>query len=174
MAGISRGKERNLFSTLDQINRANVSRLEVAWTYETGDADEYQANNLIIDGLLSTPTQSRRVVALNAVTGEELRKWDPVNENTGRGRASQRGLVYWANENGDEQRLFTAVDGLLFASNPRTGKTIRSFGENGAINLGSGRNTPGIAYKDVLNVGGLGGKGGRPRGGTLVAFALRD
>ena len=93
-------KERNLYSTLEQINRSNVSRLEVAWTYETGDADEYQANNLIIDGRLYTPTQSRKVVALNAASGEELWKWDPANENTGPGRARQRGLVYWANENG--------------------------------------------------------------------------
>ncbi len=153
------GKERNLYSTLEQINCANVSRLEVAWTYETGDADEYQANNLIIGGRLYTPTQSRKVVALNAATGDELRKWDPANEKTGPGRARQRGLVYWANENGVEQRLFTAVDGLLFALDPKTGKTIRSFGENGSINLGSGLNTPGIVYKDVLIVGGLGGKG---------------
>ena len=153
------GKERNLYSPLEQINRENVSRLGVAWTYETGDADEYQANNLIIDGRLYTPTQSRKVVALNAATGEELWKWDPANENTGPGRARQRGLVYWANENGEEQRLFTSVDGLLFAINPKTGETIRSFGENGSINLGSGLNTPGIAYQDVLIVGGLGGKG---------------
>ena len=34
------GKERNLYSPLDQINRENVSKLQVAWTYETGDADE--------------------------------------------------------------------------------------------------------------------------------------
>ena len=87
------GKERNLYSPLEQINRSNVSRLGVAWTYETGDADEYQANNLIIDGRLYTPTQSRKVVALNAATGEQLWKWDPANENTGPGRARQRGVV---------------------------------------------------------------------------------
>ena len=161
------GKDRSLYSTLDQINRSNVSHLEVAWTYETGDADEYQANNLIIDGRLYTPTQSRKVVALNAATGEEIWKWDPVNEKTAPGRARQRGLVYWANENGGEQRLFTSVDGLLFALDPKTGKTIRSFGENGSINLGTGLNTPGVVYQDVLIVGGLGGKG------ALRAFDVR-
>lgn len=30
------GKERDLYSSLDQINRGNVSQMEVAWTYETG------------------------------------------------------------------------------------------------------------------------------------------
>ncbi len=153
------GKERNLYSPLDQINRANVSQLEVAWTYETGDADEYQANNLIVNGVLYTPTPSRKVIALGAATGKELWKWDPANEQTGSGRARQRGLVYWASENGAEQRLFTAVDGFLFALDPKTGKTIRDFGDNGSINLGSGLNTPGVTYKDVLIVGGVGGQG---------------
>ena len=35
------GKERNLYSTLKQINRDNVAKLEVAWTFETGDKAEY-------------------------------------------------------------------------------------------------------------------------------------
>ncbi len=153
------GKECNLYSPLDKINRENVSQLEVAWTYETGEAAEYQANNLIVDGLLYTPTQSRKVIALNAATGEEIWKWDPANEHTGPGRARQRGLVYWANETGGEQRLFTAVKGFLFALDPKTGETIRTFGDNGSINLGSGLNTPGVVFEDLLIVGGVGGKG---------------
>jgi quinoprotein glucose dehydrogenase len=153
------GKERNLYSPLEQINGENVSQLEVAWTYETGDAAEYQANNLIVDGVLYTATPTRKVIALNAATGEELWKWDPANEHTGPGRARQRGLVYWENENGGEQRLFTAVKGFLFALDPKTGETIRGFGENGSINLGSGLNTPGVTWQDVLIVGGVGGRG---------------
>lgn len=44
------GKDRSLYSPLRQIDRGNVAKLEVAWTYETGDKAEYQANNLIVDG----------------------------------------------------------------------------------------------------------------------------
>lgn len=153
------GKERNLYSPLDQINHQNVAQLEVAWTYDTGDADEYQANNLIVEGRLFTPTPSRKVIALNAATGAELWIWDPAKEHTGKGRARQRGLVYWANDNGEEKRLFTAVDSSLFAIDPETGKTIRSFGNNGSIDLGSGLNTPGVTYQDLLIVGGVGGQG---------------
>lgn len=153
------GKDRDLYSSLAQINRKNVSQLGVAWTYETGSAAEYQANNLIVDGVLYTPTQTRKVIALNAATGDEIWQWDPANEHTGSGRARQRGLVYWANETGGEQRLFTAVKGFLFAIDPKTGETIREFGENGSINLESGLNTPGVTYQDVLIVGGVGGKG---------------
>ena len=74
------GKERNLFSPLQQINRQNVSKLEVAWTYETGEKGEYQANNLVVNGILYTPSQTRKVIALDAATGKELWKWDPAKE----------------------------------------------------------------------------------------------
>ena len=153
------GKERNLYSSLDQINRDNVSKLKVAWTYDTGEKAEYQANNLIIDGVLFTPTQTRKIVALDAATGNVKWTWDPANEHTGKGRARQRGLVYWQNEKGGEKRLLTGVRGHLFAVDPQTGETIRSFGQNGSINLGSGLNTPGVVYRDTVIVGGVGGKG---------------
>ncbi len=161
------GKERDLYSSLKQIDRGNVSQLKVAWSYETGSAAEYQANNLIVGGVLYTPTPTRKVIALDAATGDELWQWDPANEHTGPGSPRQRGLVYWANENGEEQRLFTAVNGFLFAINPKTGKTIGGFGEKGSIDLGSGLNTPGVAYQDLLIVGGLGGKG------SVRAFDVR-
>ena len=153
------GKERNLYSSLKQINRDNVAELQVAWSYETGDKAEYQANNLIVDGILYTPTPGRKVVALDAATRAVRWTWDPAKEGPGRGRARQRGLVYWENEEGGERRLFTAVAGILFALDPASGKVIKDFGEEGSIKLGSGLNTPGVTYKDLLIVGGVGGKG---------------
>ena len=153
------GKERNLYSSLKQINRDNVAKLEVAWTFETGDKAEYQANNLIVDGLLYTPTPSRKVVALDAATGEVRWTWDPAKDGPGAGRARQRGLVYWENEEGGERRLLTGVAGMLFALDAVTGKVIKDFGKEGSIKLGSGLNTPGVVYKDLVIVGGVGGKG---------------
>lgn len=153
------GKGRNLYSPLSHINRDNVSQLEVAWTFETGDKGEYQANNLIVDGVLYTASPSRKVIALDAATGKQLWAWDPVSERSGKGAPRQRGLVYWRNEEGGEQRLFTGVGGFLFALDAKTGEPIREFGENGSINLESGLNTPGVIYQDLLIVGGVGGKG---------------
>lgn len=152
-------KSRNLYSPLDQINRTNVTNLKTAWTYDTGHDAEYQANNLIIDGVLYTPSQTREVVALDAATGEVLWKWDPAEERAGKGRPRQRGLAYWENSAGGERRLFTGVNGFLFALDPATGSVIRNFGESGSIALGSGLNTPGVIYQDLLIVGGVGGVG---------------
>src|SRR6476660_8326615 len=68
------------FSTLSQITAENVGKLEVAWTYETGDAwkgSEMQANPIVIDGVLYATSPKLRVFALDAVTGKELWSFDP-------------------------------------------------------------------------------------------------
>lgn len=162
------GKDRSLYSPLRQINRDNVSELEIAWTYDTGSVGEYQANNLIVDGVLFTPTATRVIIALEAATGSELWKWDPQKEHSIKGRGRQRGLVYWQNEHGGEKRLFTGVGGRLFAIDPDSGKTIADFGEQGSIPLDSGLNTPGVIYQDSLILGGVGGKG------SVRAFDVRS
>src|SRR3989449_9792119 len=168
---------RSLYSPLRQINRSNVAELAVAWDYDTGDKGEDQANNLIVAGVLYTASPTRKVIALDAGTGRELWKWNPQSERPGGGAARQRGLVFWQNETGGEQRLFTGVGNHLYALDPRSGQIIRSFGQNGSIHLGTGLdvertpgvglNTPGVTYKDLLIIGGIGGPGaGR-------AFAVR-
>jgi quinoprotein glucose dehydrogenase len=160
-------KERTHYSPLQQINRTNVAKLKVAWTYDTGDKGEYQANNLIVSGVLYTASPTRKVIALDATSGRELWKWDPRSERPGTIGGRQRGLVFWQNETGGEQRLFTGAGNHLYALDPKSGEVIRSFGENGSIHLGSGLdgtpniglNTPGVTYRDLLIIGGVGGPG---------------
>jgi quinoprotein glucose dehydrogenase len=160
---------RSHYSSLVQINRDNVARLKVAWSYDTGDRGEYQANNLIVARVLYTASPTRKVIALDAATGRELWKWDAKSERGGAGGGRQRGLVFWQNEGGGEQRIFTGVGNYLYALDPKNGQVIRTFGENGSIHLGSGLdvegrpgvglNTPGVTYQDLLIIGGLGGPG---------------
>ncbi len=162
-------KARTHYSSLQQINRTNVARLKVAWTHDTGDRGEYQANNLIVGGVLYTASPTRKVIALDAATGRELWKWHAQSERPGGGGGRQRGLVFWQNDAGGERRIFTASGNHLYALDPATGQPIRSFGENGSIHLGSGLdvegtpgvglNTPGVTYKDLLILGGIGGPG---------------
>jgi quinoprotein glucose dehydrogenase len=170
-------KGRSLYSPLEQINRTNVTQLKVAWSYDTGDKGEYQANNLTVAGVFYTASPTRKVIALNATNGKEIWKWDARSERPGSAGGRQRGLVLWQNETGGEQRLFTAVGNYLYALDPQSGQPIRSFGQNGSIHLGTGLdvegtpsvglNTPGVTYKDLLIIGGLGGPG------ALRAFDTR-
>src|SRR5262245_672411 len=67
------GPENIHYSTLSQINCDNVNQLEVAWTYDTGDAfpnSEMQCNPVIINGLLYGTTPKLRVIALDAEKGK--------------------------------------------------------------------------------------------------------
>ena len=62
------------YSALVQIDRGNVRRLRVAWTYQSRDgADNIEANPIVVDGVMYGPTPGRAIVALDAATGVE--KW---------------------------------------------------------------------------------------------------
>ena len=70
------------FSSLQQINRQNVSALKRAWTYHTGEVNRenetdrhqvapFETTPLVVDGMLYLSTPSNRVIALDAETGKE-------------------------------------------------------------------------------------------------------
>ena len=150
------------YSSLMQINRSNVSHLEIAWTYSTGDSNKYFFNPLVIDGFIYVMARNNSIVALDAATGKEI--W--VYETDPQTRLiTNRGLNYWRSEDGSAQRLFFASNNLLHAIDARTGKLIASFGNDGSVDLrqGLGRDpeslslvqstTPGRVFEDLLILG---------------------
>src|SRR5438128_1865908 len=60
------------YSALDQINRSNVSQLEIAWTYPTGDNNKYFFNPIVVDGAMFVLARNNSIVALDAATGKEI------------------------------------------------------------------------------------------------------
>src|SRR5437868_9932882 len=65
------------YSSLTQINRANVSQLQVAWTYDCGEGPGgAQAQPLVADGVLFAVTPHHNVVALDAATGKPIWRFD--------------------------------------------------------------------------------------------------
>jgi quinoprotein glucose dehydrogenase len=151
----------NQYSTLEQINTANVDGLEIAWTYDTGDSSNFQTNNLIVHGVLYSATPERRVTALNAGTGKHLWTFDPRSIHDIQGGGAQRGVMYW--EDGDDRRVLTSRGPWFYALDASTGEPIASFGEGGFIHLGEGmdvegrpnvfQNTPGYVYNDMIIIG---------------------
>jgi glucose dehydrogenase len=147
------------YSSLSQINRSNVRGLKIAWMYNTGEEGGLETNPLIIGRTLYAYTPSQKVIALDAATGTLIWKFDAGI------KADQptRGLAYWTD--GKDRRLFAGVMNYLYALDPKTGKPIASFGENGRIDLRKNLRgdyqlqsialtTPGIVYKDLIIVGG--------------------
>ncbi len=54
------GATSNRFSALTQIDKTNVAKLKVAWTYHSGDGTgNIQCNPIIVDGVMYAPTGRR-------------------------------------------------------------------------------------------------------------------
>lgn len=154
------GSPENIhYSSLAQINRANVRQLRVAWTYDTGETGGLQTSPIVVAGVLFGITPSQRVFALNAASGKLLWKFDSGLKST----QPDRGLAYWSS--GADKRILVGVMNFLYALDATTGKPITAFGRDGRIDLRGdlGRNpekqsvaltSPGIVYKDMIIVGG--------------------
>jgi glucose dehydrogenase len=131
------------YRPLDQINASNFSDLEVAWTLKTdnfGNRPEYKLEGtpLMVNGVLYATAGSRRaVIAVDPATGELL--WIHGEREGARGAAaprqlSGRGLAYWSD--GNDERIFYITFGYrLMCLDAHTGMRVRSFGENGAVDL---------------------------------------
>src|SRR5512146_1387949 len=148
------------FTALTKINKSNVAKLQVAWTYPTGDTRKYDFNPLMADGVLYVLAKNNSIVALDAATGKELWAYS-MNPAI----ITHRGINYWESKNRNERRLLFCANHALRAIDARTGKPIASFGNNGAVDLkeGLGRDpktltlvqptTPGRIFEDLIILG---------------------
>ena len=94
---------RSHYSPLAQIHRANVHQLEIAWTYDTGPLEgslsQIQCNPIVVNGILYATTSRSQVFALDAETGRERWRFDPVAHGSA-AQAHNRGVVYWTGPDG--------------------------------------------------------------------------
>ncbi len=151
--------ENNHFSSLTQINRKNVKRLKVAWTFDTEESGGLQTSPIVVDGVLYGLSPSQKVFALNAETGKLLWQFDSGI----RGTQPDRGLAYWSD--GHSSRILVGVMNFAYALDAATGKAIASFGNDGRIDLRENLDrdpaaqsiymtSPAVIYKDLMIVGG--------------------
>jgi quinoprotein glucose dehydrogenase len=132
----SGGPESIRYSKLTQINRDNVNRLQVAWTFDSGDSfpvSENECNPIVVNGVLYATTPKINVVALDAATGKLLWRFDPNVGMRVVGKMRSRGVTYWSN--GKEKRVFVAVRQYLYSLDAQTGKPVGDFGDAGRIDL---------------------------------------
>jgi quinoprotein glucose dehydrogenase len=164
------------YSQLAQINKENVHRLQVAWSYQSGDADtvnnrtQIQCNPIVVDGVLYGTSPSLKAFALNATNGNLLWKFEPGEANSGLG--VNRGVTYWEK----------AED--LYALNALTGKKIETFGNQGRVSLKEGlgdraanlmvlSNTPGVIFKNLIIMGSRVHEGPIAAPGYIRAFDVK-
>jgi quinoprotein glucose dehydrogenase len=140
------------FSPLTQITRDNVTRLEVAWTYRTGEVDantrqptKLEATPLMVDGTLYLSTPLGRVIALDPETGKERWTFDTKpDRNANWGDFASRGVSTWLDRCAPvgapcRRRIYVGtIDARIIALDARTGTLCRSFGNGGAVSLQQG------------------------------------
>lgn len=178
-------KKANQYAELAQIHAANVHKLEPAWEYHTGDPNgpSMYSNPIIVDGLMYFTTPRLNAVALNAASGEEVWVFDPAKYNGDnkifRGRS--RGVTYWEDTKGKNQRIFNFVKDRVYALDAKSGTLITSFGEGGCIDLRQNLpvdpatasievTSPGIVYKNFLIVGSRVPEGDNSTPGDVRAY----
>jgi quinoprotein glucose dehydrogenase len=171
------GADSSQYSSLDQVNTGNVTQLQPAWTYETGQGPAPHFNPIKIGDTLYLINGSK-LVALDPATGQE--KWvhdyaaapaatapgapdAPAARRGGGGtRIGDRGMNYWQSADGKDRRLYFLKNGMLTAVNADNGDVITSFGNNGEVDIRTGlepnkmpdrplmTSNPGRTYKNTI------------------------
>jgi quinoprotein glucose dehydrogenase len=140
------------YSPLAQINRANVAKLKVAWTFHTGDISDgsgrpkrsgLETTPIVVDGILYFTTPFNRVFAVNPASGKQLWVYDPMIDLAGSygDGLINRGVATWldatrAKGKRCHRRIFeTTLDARLIALDGATGDPCADFGNRGQISL---------------------------------------
>ena len=137
-------KASTKYSPLDQIDRDNVGKLELAWSWANVDdqiqppvrgAGHFKATPVMVGGKLYFTTALQQVVAVDAGTGKTIWVNDPKVHAKGRPVNSgfqHRGVEYWSD--GTRERLFVA-NGLrqLLSIDAATGQLDPQFGSGGIV-----------------------------------------
>ena len=146
------------YSGLDQIDASNFNDLEIAWRWRSADAGldldalrtahsdlsllNLKATPLMVGGVVYIVTPLRLAAALDAGTGDTIWVHNPevvadTRHSINANNFSSRGGAYW--RDGDAERFYYGTpDGYLLALDARTGEPVRSFGENGRVDLAAG------------------------------------
>ena len=148
------------YSPLDQIDKSNVAKLEIAWRWKSIDygaerqhdglaaANMMETTPLMRDGKLLLGTGLGLATALDPRNGETLWVYDPFAGGEEPDPRSQvaflRGGVLWSS--GDEERLLYASNGDFVSLDTATGRPDPSFGDGGRLDLAALSNDPEYGY----------------------------
>lgn len=140
---------------LSQLTPANVGRLELAWSFRTGelgqgfaradDALTFEATPLLIGGTLYFNTATGKVFALDAASGTPRWTFDAeVDRGRDYSEMATRGVSWWRDAHAApgaacvERILFATLDARLLALDAATGERCIGFGRDGEVDLSKG------------------------------------
>jgi quinoprotein glucose dehydrogenase len=151
--GADAGGQR--YSPAVQITPANVSLLEVAWTYRTGDLERrgdamassaFEATPVLAAGQLLFCSPFNEIIAVDPATGAERWRFDPAiaTDYQPANQFTCRGVTAWtdsaaASDGQCATRIFMGTtDGRLLALDATTGRACTDFGDAGTVRIDPG------------------------------------
>lgn len=179
------GADSSHYSALKQIDRSNVSKLQVAWSYDTGQDPSYTFSPIVIDNIAYFAAKQGSLVAVDAATGKELWAHSFASPGGGGGFggrggiSGQRGANYWESKDRSDRRIFVSSGGSLQAIDARTGKLVDSFADHGKLDLKAGLDRtsralasrcPGRIFENIIILGSATGEGYLAPPGDIRAF----
>jgi quinoprotein glucose dehydrogenase len=157
------------YSPLSEINRDNVARLRIAWTYRTGELGAgllhperlaFAATPVLAFGTLYLSTPTNILIAVDADTGRERWRFDPrIDRSRDYPQLTSRGVAVWSDTDAEHgapcrRRVFAGtLDGRLLAVDADTGRACTEFGVQGSVPLGAPVTSPPSLYRDIVIVG---------------------
>jgi len=143
----------NRYAASMQINRDNVSELEIAWQHQSGALEGREEGALRRSALQTTPilveqslvycTQFNQVIAIDPGNGVEKWRYDPhvpVDSDPGN-QYTCRSVSYWQDSMSEADaacasRLFMGtVDARIIALDARSGQLCEGFGDGGIVRI---------------------------------------
>ena len=159
------------YTKLNQINKSNVGKMQVAWTFSTGVLRGHEGSPLVVDGkmYLHSPFPNK-VFAVDLDTQKILWKYEPKQDPAVIPQMCcdtvNRGVAY-----AEGKIILQQADSMLVALDSKTGKVLWSV-KNGDPKTGAvNTNAPHI-FKDKVITGISGGEWGVR--GFLAAYNLSD
>lgn len=133
------------YSSLAQVDTSNVGRLDLAWSYRTGDLGvpgkefNVEVTPLKVGKLLYACTPSGQVVALDAASGRPAWHFDATPSRSGINTFICRGVSYYAVPQAQglcAARIYVAdIGNHLWSLDADSGTPCRDFGNQGAVDL---------------------------------------
>jgi PQQ-dependent dehydrogenase (methanol/ethanol family) len=157
------------YSKLAQINKSNVGKLQVAWTFSTGVLRGHEGSPLVVDGTMYVHTPfPNKVFAIDLDTQKIKWRYEPKQDPAVIPQMCcdtvYRGLAY------AENKIFLQqADSMLVALDARTGKVLWQT-KNGDPKLGAVNTNAPHVFKDKVITGISGGEWGVR--GFLAAYDI--
>ena len=121
------GAHSSQYSALDQINKKNVAKLQVAWSVPIAGNSIF--NPVVVDGVMYATVGGGALAAIDAATGKEIWRKEGVAPS------GARGMNYWESPDRSDRRFIFLQRGDVIAVNAQNGELITSFGNNGRVDL---------------------------------------